>query len=135
MRKIFACALLCSLLTACSDTVHPPLIWFSVAYLAPALTTLIAGGIFFSRKMLTANVLIITLMNMLGFYIYPAEPEPSFRLISMGVFSMYFAMIGPGLSYDISSGQPRFGFVGRTLAGCVTPFLCVGLLWWVLLAG
>lgn len=135
MPKRVACVLLCSLLTACSNTVHPPLIWFSVAYLAPALTALIVGRIFFSRKMLTVNVLIITLMNMLGFYIYPAEPEPSFRLISMGVFSMYFAMIGPGLSYDISNGQPRFGFVGRTLAGCVTPFLCVGLLWWVLLAG
>ncbi|MBK0127505.1 hypothetical protein IAE30_27580 [Pantoea sp. S61] len=135
MPKRFACVVLCSLLTACSETGHPPLIWFSVAYLVPALITLIAGRIFFSRKMLTANVLIITLMNTLGFYVYPAEPEPSFRLISMGVFSMYFAMIGPGLSYDISNGQPRFGFVGRTLAGCVTPFLCVGLLWWVLLTG
>ncbi len=133
MQKIFACVLMCSLLTACSDTVQPPFIWFSVAYLAPALTTVIAGGIFFSRKMLTVNVLIITLMNMLGFYIYPAEPEPSFRLISMGVFSMYFAMIGPGLSYDISTGQPRFGSVGRALAGVVTPSLCVGILWWAAL--
>ncbi|MDF7662727.1 hypothetical protein PUG81_27540 [Erwiniaceae bacterium L1_54_6] len=110
-------------------------IWFSVSYLAPAVITLTAGGIFFSRKMLTANVLIITLINTLCFYVSPAESEPTFRLLSIGAFSMYFAMIGPGLSYNIKTGQPRFRFAGRAVAGIVTPCLCVGVLWWAALAG
>ena len=108
-------------------------ILFSVSYLAPAVITLTAGRGFFSRKMLTANVLIITLINTLCFYVSSAESELSLRLLSIGAFSMYFAMIGPGLSYNIKTGQPRFRFAGRTLAGIMTPCLCVGGLWWAAL--
>lgn len=135
MAKRFACALMCSLLTGCSNISHPSFIHFSTSFIFPAVMTVIIGGIFFDRTILSVNILLITMVNAGCFFFLTGVAEESYRVMSLGVFSGYFAVMGAALICNTRTGQPRFGFSGRTATGVLIPALCVCTLWWVLLKG
>lgn len=134
-KNISACAVLCCLLSGCNSIGSHSLTWFSTSFIFPAVMTVVIGGMFFDRKILTVNVLLITMVNVGCFFLLPNVAKESLRVISLGVFSGYFAMIGLALSDNMKTGQSRFRFVCRTVTRLIMPCLCVLTLWWALSVG